>query len=97
MAAAAIFENRKITISFYFINMFQVNSCIHTPDTRQKDKIHQIGHILLNLRKFTVTIASPLLRNALPTYLCVLPNKKFSVTDIKNTYLKLWYNKPICQ
>ena len=60
----------------YFINMFQVNSCIHTPDTRQKGKIHQIGH-KLNLRKFTVTIAGPLLRNALPTYLCVLRNKKF--------------------
>jgi len=35
----------------YIINMFQVNSCIHTHDTRQKDKIHQIGH-KLNLRKF---------------------------------------------
>ena len=77
-------------LPFYFINMSQFNSCIHTHNTRQKDKIHQIVH-KLNLRKFTVTIAGPLLRNALPTYLCVLQDltKKFSVTDIKNTYLKL--------
>jgi len=61
-------------LPFYFINMFQVNSCIHTHDTRQRDKIHQIGH-KLNLRKFTVTIAGPLLWDALPTYLRVLRNK----------------------
>jgi len=74
-------------LPFYFINMFRVNSCIHAHDTRQKDKIHQIGH-KLNLRKFTVTIAGPLLWNALPTYLCVLPNKKISVTDIKKHLLE---------
>jgi len=75
--------------------MFQVNSCIHTHDTRQKDKIHQISH-KLNLRKFTVTIAGPLLRNVLPTYICVLPNKKIFPNRYKNTYLKLWYSKLIC-
>ena len=51
-------------LPFYFINMFQVNSCIHTHNTRQKDKTHQIGH-KLNLRKFTVTIAGPVSRNAI--------------------------------
>ena len=75
-------------LPFYLINMFQVNSCIHTHNTRQKDKIHKIGH-KLNLRKFTVTIAGPLLWNALPTYL-LLPNKKFFRDRYKNTYLKLW-------
>ena len=70
--------------------------CIHTHSNRQKDKIHQIGH-KLNLRKFTVTIAGPLLWNALPTYLCVLPNKKTFRNTYKNTYLKLWYSKLICQ
>ena len=39
----------------------------------------------LNLRKFTVTIAGPLLWNALPTYLCAIPNTKFSVTNMKKT------------
>jgi len=83
-------------LPFYFINMFQVNSCIHTHNTRQKDKIHQIGH-KLNLRKFTGTIAGPLSWNALPTYLCVLRNKKIFRNRYKNTYLKLWHNKSICQ
>jgi len=31
---------------------------MHTHNTTQKDKIHQIGH-KLSLRKFTVTIAGP--------------------------------------
>jgi len=45
-----------------------------------------------NLRRFFVaTIAGPLLWNALPTYLCVLPNKKIFRNRYKNTYLKLWY------
>ena len=68
--------------TFYLINMSQVNSCIHTHNTRQKDKIHQIGH-KLNLRKFTVTIAGPLLWNALPTYLCILPSKEI----FRNRYI----------
>jgi len=55
--------------------MFQVNSCIRTQHYRQKDKIHQIGH-KPNMRQFAVTIAGPLLWNALPTNLCVLPTKK---------------------
>jgi len=30
----------------YFTNMFQVNSSIHTQNTRQKEKIHQLRHKL---------------------------------------------------
>jgi len=73
--ACFMYSDTHGLLPFYFINMSQFNSCIHTHNTRQKDKIHQIVH-KLNLRKFTVTIAGPLLRNALPTYLYILPNKK---------------------
>ena len=62
--ACFIYSATHGLLPFYFINMFQVNSYIHTHDTRQKDKIHQIGH-KLNLRKLTVTVAGPLLWNAL--------------------------------
>ena len=62
-----MYSATHVLLPSYFINMFQVNSCIHAHDTRQKYKIHQIAH-KLNLRKFTVTIAGTLLvlRNALP-------------------------------
>jgi len=78
-------------LPFYFINVFEVNSCIHTHDTRQKDKIHQIGH-KLNLRKFTVTNAGPLLWNALPAYLCVFLTRgrtdHFSTKQSTNSHLQ---------
>ena len=72
-------------LPLHLINMFHLNSSIHTDNTDKK-KIHQIGD-KRNLCKFTVTTAGPLLWNALPTDLCVLPNLKFSVTDKKHLLL----------
>jgi len=49
----------------YFTNMSPLNSSIHTHNIGQEEKIRQLRH-KLNLRKFTVCIAGPLLWNALP-------------------------------
>jgi len=61
-----------------------MNWMCHTQNTRQRGKFHQTGH-KLNLRKFTVTIAGPLLWNALPTDLCVLRNIKIFRNRYENS------------
>ena len=67
-------------------SMFQLNSSIYSHDTRQRHNIHQISH-KLNVRKFTVRIAGPLLWNALPTDLRSVPNEKIFSSKYKRTLI----------